>query len=140
MNDFIIGQFKTLHEEYVAPPRALPLLLCVCTGVRVSVSVLARARACVRACARACLPASACLCLRAYLHASPCLSSTVILLPTQHSTTSCSNVLFNYIWLGRRYIAARASVPAGQLLELPYAELEADKLSAVARCYEFFGW
>jgi hypothetical protein len=31
-------------------------------------------------------------------------------------------------------------VPEGQLLELPYAELEADKLRSVERLYKFFGW
>ena len=120
VNDFIVEQFKTLHEEYAAPPSAVSVLLCVRARTR---------GVCVRVCMS--------ICLSAGLFTSPCLSSTTMLLL---AANRCSNVLSNCCLPGGRYIAARASVPAGQLLELPYAELEADKLSAVARCYEFFGW
>ena len=61
-------------------------------------------------------------------------------LNTPSSAEVTDFILEQFQTLHADYIEARRLIPQGQLVELPYAELEADKLAAVRRLYRHFGW
>ena len=61
-------------------------------------------------------------------------------LNTPSSAEVTDFILEQFQTLHADYIEARRLIPQGQLMELPYAELEADKLAAVRRLYRHFGW
>ena len=61
-------------------------------------------------------------------------------LNTPSSAEVTDFILEQFQTLHADYIEARRLIPQGQLVELPYAELEADKLAAVRRLYRHFDW
>ncbi|KAG2483954.1 hypothetical protein HYH03_017200 [Edaphochlamys debaryana] len=61
-------------------------------------------------------------------------------LQTPSDATINDFIMDQYDLLHGSYLAERHLVPPGRLLELPFAELEADPLGALGRVYEAFGW